>query len=391
MQVIEIKDNSHRQRFHALPHLLYRRDPLWIPHLEKDVEEVFREDKNPSFQHGEAIRWILTDNKGNTIGRVAAFINRKALESMEYPVGGMGFFECINDRSAAIALFDSCKKWLEERGISAMDGPINFGERDRFWGLLIDSNEPPTYLESYNMPYYKQFFEDYGFKVYFEQHTYGMQKSTFNIERLGKVAAWVTKKGNYRFEHFRLKHIEAFTGDFVYIYNHAWSKFENFKPVSDAEILRVFESLKPIVIEEFIWFAYVDNEPAGFIVMLPDVNQLFKYVRGKMDLIGKLKFLYYKYRRPMNKVKGLVFGVLPKYHNHGLDAVLVYHFAKEAYQVPQYQHAEIAWVGDFNPRMESLMKSISGQVVKTHRTYRKIFDKNIDFKPFKLGKYQGKS
>src|SRR5258708_5708720 len=127
MKIIEVTDNITRKKFIKLPYNLYQYDRKWIPHLEKDVEDVFNPAKNPVFKNGEAKRWILVDYAGKTIGRVAAFINYSAMEKMDYPCGGMGFFECMNNNHAAFLLFDACKSWLESKDIKAMEGPINFG------------------------------------------------------------------------------------------------------------------------------------------------------------------------------------------------------------------------------------------------------------------------
>ena len=84
----------------------------------------------------------------------------------------MGFFECINDKQAAHQLFDACKTWLQQHGMEAMDGPINFGDREQWWGLLVDGFTPPNYAMPYNSLYYKELFESYGFQNYFNQYTY---------------------------------------------------------------------------------------------------------------------------------------------------------------------------------------------------------------------------
>ncbi|MEX2595965.1 MAG: hypothetical protein WEC59_03465, partial [Salibacteraceae bacterium] len=129
MRIIEIKDKNHIEAFRKLPFKLYKNDPNWIPHLRQDVEAIFDPKQNKFFRHGEAIRWVLENEHGEVIGRVAAFINEKVANTFKQPTGGMGFFDCINDEKAAFKLLDTCKEWLEERGMKAMDGPINFGEK----------------------------------------------------------------------------------------------------------------------------------------------------------------------------------------------------------------------------------------------------------------------
>ena len=109
-----------------------KNNPNYIHPLEKDINEVFDPKKNKAFRFGEAVRWILKDKKGKLIGRIAAFVNKKYKnKGDDGPVGGIGFFDCINDQVAADMLFDVAKHWLLQRGMQAMDGPINFGEIGR--------------------------------------------------------------------------------------------------------------------------------------------------------------------------------------------------------------------------------------------------------------------
>lgn len=141
MQFIEVTDKKSISDFHALPFKVYEGDTNWIPHLKQEVEEIFNKKRNPYFSHGDAIRWVLYNENDQLVGRVAAFINKKTAYTFEQPTGGMGFFECINDKNVAFILFDKCKDWLIERGMKAMDGPINFGGKRPVLGLAIRRRE----------------------------------------------------------------------------------------------------------------------------------------------------------------------------------------------------------------------------------------------------------
>jgi len=387
VQLVEVKrgDKKLEKSFLEVPLFIYKNDPNWIRPLDKDIQCVFDPKGNPAFKNGEVVRWILLDGTGKAIGRVAAFISRDAIAGMDGPAGGMGFFESINDKAAAFTLFDACADWLRSKNIHIMDGPINFGERDRFWGLLVEGFGSPSYMENYNPPYYRILFEDYGFRLYFEQNTYLIDKYKVKAPRLDKISKWVTRKPNIRFEHITKKDLPKYIDDFVYIYNQSWSGFENFKPVTSEDIDAVFKSMKPIMIPEFIWFGYVDDEPAGFNVFIPEVNQVFKYVNGKLDLLGKLRFAWHQLIRSNHKVKGLVFGILPKYQNLGIDAVLSYYFYLELMKKNQYKDVGISWIGGFNPKMNSLIEALSGVVDKVHYTYRKMLDDSIEFKQYGIG------
>ena len=146
MQTIEVNNKQSAKEFLAVAVLLYKDDKNWIRPLDKDIEQVFDEKKNKAFRHGEAIRWVLKNNDGKLIGRIAAFVNKRyKSKGDDVTVGGVGFFECINDQSAANYLFDTAKQWLQSKGMEAMDGPINFGERDRWWGLQVEGFQQPLY------------------------------------------------------------------------------------------------------------------------------------------------------------------------------------------------------------------------------------------------------
>ena len=131
MQIIEVDTPALEEAFIQVAVTIYAKDPIWVRPWDHDIKEVFDPQKNKQFRHGSCIRWILKDDQGNLIGRVAAFINKRT--ASDNKTGGLGFFECINDQNASNLLMDTCKNWLQNQGMEAMDGPINFGDRDKWW------------------------------------------------------------------------------------------------------------------------------------------------------------------------------------------------------------------------------------------------------------------
>ena len=169
----EVTTSAHKKEFSNLAKRLYRGNRQWVCPLDSDIEHIFDPLHNAQFAEGEAIRWIARDEAGKVVGRIAAFYNRSSAANEEQPTGGCGFFEAENNQELANLLFDTARDWLKERGMEAMDGPVNFGNRDQWWGLLVEGFEfQPLYANPYNLPYYKELFENYGFQVWFHQHTY---------------------------------------------------------------------------------------------------------------------------------------------------------------------------------------------------------------------------
>lgn len=373
MNLTEVKNQVQIREFHSLPKKIYKNDPNWIRPLLSEIEAVFDVEKNIFFTHGVCTRWILKDDDGQTIGRIASFINHKKSDKFPQPTGGIGFFECVNDQAAAHMLFAGAEAWLRERGMQAMDGPINFGENDKFWGLLVKGFRPPSLGMNYNPPYYEAFFTSYGFEKYFDQLTNWLDTTKPMPGRFNKIADWVMKKPNYRFEHFDHRRKDKFFDDFQEIYNDAWTVFENFTPIELATIRESFRQMKPIMDEKLVWFAYYKDEPVAFVVCLPDVNQILRHVDGRMDLVGKLKFLWYKRITTIDRLRIVIMGCKKKFTNHGIESALIRSLGNIVLPRNTIKGVELAWVGDFNEKMLAIHEATGATLDKIHRTFRYHF------------------
>ena len=367
-EIVKVEQPKQAKQFLEFPKTLYKNDVNYIMPLDVDIENVFNRQYNTAFQNGDCQRWLLFENN-QVVGRIAAFYSD--VEKSQVRTGGCGFFECIDEHESADRLFDTAKDWFTSQNCSFMDGPINFGDRDSFWGLMVGGFASPSYRENYNFPYYQQLFENYGFQFEIGQTTSLINEKHFNFERFSKLASRVMSNPAYTFEHFNLSNIGKYAEDFVTIYNKAWAFHENFVPMTKEKILIRMKEMKPIVVEELNIFAYHNGEPVGFYLTVLDVNQIFKYVNGKMNLLGKLKFLYYK--RFVKRIRGIVFGVVPELHNLGIEVALIMKFRENLIKGGKYEENELAWIGDFNPKMLSMFESMGAQPIKRHITYRFTF------------------
>ncbi|MEL7160239.1 MAG: GNAT family N-acetyltransferase, partial [Bacteroidota bacterium] len=161
----ELRAVTDFKHFHAVLDAVYRGNKQYIYPLRSDIEGILTE-KNAAYDGDNLRRWVVLENGKKAVGRIAAFIDKSRNEELELPVGGIGFFESIEDDKVAELLFDAAENWLRERGMHAVDGPVNFGERDKFWGLLIKGWYRPIYQETYNPPYYQRLFEDRGYQAH---------------------------------------------------------------------------------------------------------------------------------------------------------------------------------------------------------------------------------
>ena len=382
MKLIQVENQKQADLFLALPYDIYKNDKNWIAPLENEVADIFNPEKNKAFRNGKLKRWILCDDQ-KTIGRIAAFVNPKyRSKGDEFPVGGVGFFECINGQHAADMLFDVAKAWLIEAGVQAMDGPINFGERDKWWGLLVDGFHAPSYSLSYNPPYYKSLFEHYGFQLFFEQYCFGMNVKKPVQQKIIDRHKLISQDSAFSVKNLEKKDILKYADDFASVYNQAWAGHGGMKELPKEQARILFKKMKPVMDERLIWYAYHNEKPIAIFTNLPDLNQWFKYLNGKFGIWQKLKFLWIKTFTTNRKFTGLVFGIIPEFQGQGIDAYLIAEASQSlrSDSMP-YEDYEMQWIGDFNPKMVNIAENL-GDVTKSRTliTYRYNFNRDIPFK-----------
>lgn len=394
MQLTEVTSPALAREFLQVNIELNRNNPAYIRPLDKDVEEVFDPGKNKTFRHGEATRWILKDENGKLAGRIAAFINKKYKnKGDDVPVGGVGFFDCINNQEAADMLFDVAKHWLMQRGMQAMDGPVNFGERDKWWGLVVKGHEiPPLYCMNFNPPYYVELFEKYGFKNFFNQVCFALKAKDRLVQKFYDRHAECAKDPNFSSAHIRKDQLDKFAHDFTIVYNKAWAGHGGMKQLEEKLVRKMFKAMKPVMDEHISWFVYYKEEPVGIWINLPDLNQWFKYLNGKFSLWHKLKFLWIKSTKKTPKFVGLVFGIVPEFQGKGVDSYLIVEGCKliqsmvienGEYKIGKllYEDYEMQWIGEFNPKMINVAEALGTYRSRILTTYRYNFDRTKEFKP----------
>ncbi len=383
MQLTEVRDQQAAKDFIKVNVLVNQANHNYIRPLDKDINDVFDPKKNKTFRFGKVNRWLLRDGKGELIGRIAAFTNKKYRnKGDDVKVGGIGFFDCINNQEAADMLFDVAKHWLLQNEMEAMDGPINFGERDRWWGLVVEGFQEPLYGMNYNPPYYQQLFENYGFKAFFHQICLGMNPKQLLSKKIFERHAQYEKDPAFSVKQIEKSKLEKYAADFAEVYNAAWAGHGGLKEMKKEQVVLMFNKMKPVMDERIVWFAYKEEKPIGIFTNIPDLNQWFKHLNGKFDLLHKLKFLWVKKTKPCKKFTGLVFGIIPEFQGKGIDAFIV----GEAYKTVrkdsfEYTEYEMQWIGDFNPKMLNVAQGI-GDVAQSRKltTYRYLFDRTKEFK-----------
>lgn len=383
MKILLVDCRSRVKDFLRFPDEIYRDDANYVTPFYSEIKKAFDRKVNPYFKHGDAVRWIAVDKNNKVVGRISAFYDRDKDEAGQVKTGGCGFFESINNQEVAHLLFDTAKQWLKERGYEAMDGPINFGENDSNWGCLVQGFLPPILGMTYNPDYYKELFESYGFKLYYRQLSFQIDLDKPFPERFWKIAEWINNRKGYSYRHFDPKHTSAYVDDTVSIYNEAWQLMrKDFTPMDPDSLHDELRKIKSILDPELIWYAYFEEKPIAFFMFLPDANQIFKHLNGKLHLLNKLRFLYYKRNNTITRCRGTAAGVVPKFQNSGVESGIFWQLNEIVKKRAHFKHVELAWVGDFNPKMIALYQATGAHHTRTHYTYRYLFDRELPFERF---------
>lgn len=372
--------------FHKVLDSIYAGDPLYIYPLQNDLESIFS-DKNAAFVRGQARIWVAYSNAGKPIGRIAAFIDPENIEVVGIPVGGIGYFESIRDEAVVNALFEAAESWLRDQGMEVAEGPINFGERDKFWGLLIRGWYRPIYQETYNPPHYRAWFEDRGYQPYEQSLTLRGRLDEVPAERLERLGTNIKKRYNLTTKRITKNNLREGADDFAAAYNAAFLEKPHFKPLTGEQIYPSFVAMKPIMDTYLTCIAYdPDGSPVGLGGFVPDINGFMKGFKGKLNWKTLPRFLWrLKFQKERN-FKGIALGVAPKYQKRGLYALLSHELYSEGdgHIRRVYDNMELSTIRGHNDIMIASCKAIGTNPHRIHLAYRKALSPDAKWEAYHM-------
>ncbi|MBM3163687.1 MAG: GNAT family N-acetyltransferase [Chlorobi bacterium] len=373
IEIRQVRSKSERRQFITFAWQVYRNDPelkkYWVPPVISDYMKTLDKDVYPLYDHADLAMFTAWKD-GRLSGTIAAIENRRHNDVHHDRVGFWGFFECFNDQQVADALFDAASRWLRQKGLDTIRGPVSPSMNDQCGMLTKGFESSPVFLMLYNPPYYNDLVLKAGHHVGQELLAWYIDQSIIDIERLRKIAAHVMKREGLSVRVLDMKHFDREIENMREIYNGAWEKNWGFVPMTDREFDFLVKSLKPIANPHYVYFVEDRNgRTIGFSLSLPDINQALKHVNGNpFTPWGLVKYLWHK--RHITMVRTIVMGVLPEYRNKGIDSILNTWIADYGGKHGVFA-SEMSWVLKSNEAMSKLAKVIGGWPYKEYVIYEK--------------------
>jgi GNAT superfamily N-acetyltransferase len=373
VQVEPVQTRQDLEDFIRFPFELYRGDPNWAPPLLSQRRHLLEAKHNPFFDHSDVVLW-LARRQGRVVGTISSHVDHLHNKVHEEKIGMFGFFEAVNDYAVAEALLSTARDWARQQGMVALRGPLSFSQNDEC-GLLVDGLDgPPMVMMPYNPRYYIEFLERFGLTKAMNLYAYFGDLAQFggdpnNLpEKLVRVTDKVKARAGITLRFLDMKLFDEELEEAKKVYNKAWQKNWGFVPMTDAEFDKLGADLKQVLDPHLALIAEIDGEPVGVVVAVPNVNQVLKYLNGRLFPIGWIKALWYA--RKVDQARLMILGVVEEHRGRGIESLLIFETFKAAIQ-NGYQGMEMSWILENNDMMNRVVQNLGDAYgVHVYRTYR---------------------
>jgi hypothetical protein len=366
-RVIRVEDKRQKRDFMDVLWQLYKGDPNWIPPIRMNQEELVGFRRHPFYENAKC-RAFVAYRDDKPVGRIVAIINHGHNKRYEEKRGFFGFFDCINDAAAANLLFTEACRYLKSEGMDDVRGPCNPSLNYEIGTLIEGFDTPPTFMMTYNWPYYDQLISNFGFVK--TQDLYAFEGNIEMLKTIDPKLQFVINEVKRRFNVTLRPANRRKFGDevrlFLKIYNEALQGTWGFVPLSDAECQSLGASLKLLVDPAVTSIIEVDGKPVGVGMGLPDYNPLIKKIDGKLFPFGFLTLLFG--RRKIKKIRVMSTNVVPEYQRWGLGLVALDRMLPDCL-AKGITDAEFSWVLESNHLSRGSLERAGTKRTKTYRLY----------------------
>jgi GNAT superfamily N-acetyltransferase len=367
-KIVAVKSKSELKAFIDFPHELYKNDPYYVPELfiaQKDLLTT-----HPFHKHSSLQCFLLFDGE-TLLGRIAAILNNSHNAFNNAKDGFFGFFDVVNDQEAANLLIETAEKWLRDKQVETIIGPVSFSTNEAC-GLLIEGfDSSPVVMMTYNAPYYATLLDNIGLKKKVDLLAWKFEGDKYDersVRLMDKIQERLLRS-DIIIRKIDMKNFKQEAEKLRTVYNGAWDKNMGFVPLNEEEFDYQAKDLKLIVDPDFVFIAEQQGKIVGFGVAIPDVNQIQKKIkRGRLLPTGIFKLLLGK--KKITGLRIMMLGVIDGYRKMGIEAC-IYASIIKSYKAKGFTYAEASWTLEHNDMVNNAIKAIKGVPYKKYRIYEK--------------------
>jgi ribosomal protein S18 acetylase RimI-like enzyme len=377
IRIRKVDGRKDKLKFVRLPWDLYGSEKNWVPPLEMDRMRLIDEQKNPFYKHADIQMFLAEDERGATVGRIAAIVNHRHNEIYNDKLGFVGFFDSIDDQQVANSLFAEAENWLREKGMRTVRGPVSPSINDEV-GLLVEGFDyPPSVMMPYHPSYYQTLWEGAGYGKTKDLLAWRIEQGKSMTPKLERVTSLIRERSQVRLRPLDMKNFDKEVALIRDLYEKGWEENWGAVPLTGDEITMLAGELKQIIDPDYILFAETgtngQTKTIGFTLVVPDINQAFKagkpIPKGTMNLPTAISNLMTK-KKEIDTLRIILLGVMPEYRNRGIDALL-YREIMERSSKKGIKYGEASWVLEDNVMMSRAAQMMQGTPYKRYRVYDK--------------------
>ncbi|MFH7027285.1 MAG: GNAT family N-acetyltransferase [Heteroscytonema crispum UTEX LB 1556] len=371
-EIRAVTTTAEKKIFLNIPDKIYANNPHWVAPIRSSIAKQFT-PTNPFLEYGKLQQFIALSQEGNqqALGRIVAAVNQRLIKRENQNVGLFGFFECVEDFTVAQALLNAACDWLREQGMTVVRGPIDLSTHNNCLFLVDGFDSPPMVMMPYNPPYYPKFIEQDNWYKAKDAYAYNFPLDKPLPAEFEKAYRIASKSGvNFRPIATKGEAFEQDAKSIYHLFNRAFANNWSSTPRSEAEFLEEAKDLQDIIDPDVFPVAEYNGEMVGFWMGLPDYNIALKHVKGKLNWLGIIKFLWY--RRQIDRGRVIAICSLPEYRRKMISPALIYLGMQGGIQKGKpYKRAELSWVYEDNSPSRKLIEAAGGKIYKTYRIYEK--------------------
>ena len=371
LRIVPVSNKADLAEFIRLPAAIFKDDPQWIPPLFLERKIHLSPKHNPYFQHAKSQSWLAW--RGDVaVGRISAQVDQMHLAQHHDATGFFGMLDAEDNQETFAALMTTAEQWLAEQGMRRVRGPFNLSINEET-GLLIDGfADPPVFMMSHALPYYREHIEQCGYHKAADTLAYLINPNFVAPPVMQRLLKMASERVTVRtLDRSRFDEEIMLLRD---IFNDAWSDNWGFVPFTEAEFKALGQNLKFLLHDEYIQIAEVDGEAAGFIIGMPNINEAIRDLKGKLFPFGWLKLIWrLKIKGPASGRVPLM-GVRKKFQKTRLGpglAFLIIEDVRNELHKRGAHRLELSWILEDNAGMRNIIESIGGTAYKRYRVYER--------------------